>query len=68
MLVLAGMYSARSGWMDREMAVARRIGRPIIGIEPWGNERLPQVVQANANEIVGWSTSTIVEAIRRWVR
>lgn len=54
--------------MDREMAVARRIGRPIIGIEPWGNERLPQVVQANANEIVGWSTSTIVEAIRRWVR
>lgn len=68
MLVLAGMYSARSGWMDWEMAFARRLGKPIIGIIPWGNERLPQVVQDNADEMVGWNTSTIVDAIRRWSR
>ena len=65
MLVLAGMYSARSGWMDWEMAFARRIGKSIIGIKPWGNVQLPVVVQNNANEIVGWNTSTIVDAIRR---
>lgn len=64
MLVLAGMYSARSGWMDWEMAFARRIGQSIIGIKPWGNTRIPSVVQRNASEIVGWNTDSIVGAIR----
>lgn len=65
MLVLAGMYTARSEWMDWEMEFARRIGQPIIGIKPRGNSRIPSVVQVNAAEIVGWNTSTIVGAIRR---
>lgn len=66
MLVLAGMYSARSGWMDWEMAFARRIGKSIIGVKPWGNAQLPVVVQKNADEIVGWNTDSIVSAIRRY--
>jgi len=66
MLVLAGMYSARSGWMDWEMAFARRIGQAIVGVRPWGNVQLPVVVQRNADEIVGWSTSSVVDAIRRY--
>lgn len=66
MLVLAGMYSARSGWMDWEMTFGRRIGQPIIGIKPWGNVRLPTVVQRNAREIVGWNTDRIVAAIRAY--
>jgi hypothetical protein len=64
MLVLAGMYTARSRWMDWEMEFARRIGKPIIGIRPWGNVQLPVVVQNNATEIVGWNTDSIVNAIR----
>ena len=66
MLVLAGMYTARSEWMDWEMAFARHIGKPIIGVKPWGNVQLPVVVQRNADEIVGWNTDTIVAAIRRY--
>ncbi|MGH7581639.1 MAG: TIR domain-containing protein [Gemmatimonadales bacterium] len=65
MLVLAGMYTARSRWMDWEMAFARRIGKSIIGVRPWGNVQLPVVVQRNATEIVGWNTDTIVGAVRR---
>jgi hypothetical protein len=64
-LVLAGMYSVRSGAMDWEMQFARRIGKPIIGIRPWGNVQLPVVVQRNAREIVGWNSNSIVDAIRR---
>jgi len=64
MLVLAGMYTAHSGWMDWEMAFAWRIGQSIIGIKPWGNLQLPVVVQNNAVEIVGWNTESIVSAIR----
>jgi hypothetical protein len=40
MLVLAGMYTARSRWMDWEMTFARRIGKPILGIAPWGEPSL----------------------------
>ncbi len=66
MVVLAGMYSARSGWMDWEMEFARRIGKSIIGIKPWGNVQLPLVVQNNADEIVGWNSDSIVGAIRQY--
>jgi len=64
MLVLAGMYTARSAWMDWEMAFARRIGTHIIGVRPWGNVQAPVIVQRNAAEIVGWNMTTIVAAIR----
>lgn len=65
MLVLAGMYTARSNWMDWEMDFARRIGKSIVGIRPWGNVQVPVVVQNNADEIVGWNTGSIADAIRR---
>ena len=64
LLVLAGMYTARSTWMDWELAFARRIGKPIIGVKPWGNVQLPVVVQRSADEIVAWNTAAIVGAIR----
>ena len=41
MLVLAGMYSARSDSMDWEIAFARRIGKGIIGSRPWGERSTP---------------------------
>ena len=66
MIVLAGMYSARSGWMDWEMNFARRIGKAIIGIRPRGNLHLPIVVQKNADIMVGWNTASIVAAIRHY--
>ena len=65
-LVLAGMYAVRSGAMDWEMQFARRIGKSIIGVKPWGNVQLPAGVQRNATEIVGWNASSIVNAIRRY--
>src|SRR5262245_1759150 len=53
-LILAGMYAAHSDWIEFELTFARRIGRPIIGICPWGAERMPVAVQDAATTIVGW--------------
>ena len=64
-LILSGMYVAHSDWILYEINFARRIGRPIIGIKPWGNVAMPVAVQNGADEIVGWSSSSIVDAIRR---
>lgn len=63
-LILSGMYVAHSDWIEFEIDFAARIGRPIIGIRPWGSERVPAAVQNAATEIVGWNTDAIVRAIR----
>jgi hypothetical protein len=64
-LILSGMYVSQSDWIQYEINFARRIGRPIIGIRPWGSTQLPIAVQKGADEIVGWNSESIVGAIRR---
>jgi hypothetical protein len=63
-VILAGMYVAHSDWIDFEIEFSRRIGRPIIGITPWGAHRTPDAVSRAAVEMVGWNTDSIVRAIR----
>jgi hypothetical protein len=64
-LILAGMYAAHSDWIEWELTFARRVGRPIIGIQPWDSERVPLSIQNAATEIAGWNSASIVSAIRR---
>ncbi len=64
-LVIAGMYAAHRFWMDKEIGFAQSYNKPIIGVIPWGQERIPQSVQFAAHEMVGWNTDSIVDAIRR---
>lgn len=63
-VILGGMYAAHSDWIEFEVDFARRIGRPIIGVQPHGNTRMPLIVQNNATRIVGWQAGSIVDAIR----
>lgn len=65
-LILAGMYSMRSEWIDFELSFARRIGRPIIGVRPWGAQRLPVAIQSAAIDVVGWNGASIVNAVRQY--
>lgn len=66
-LIMAGVYSSYSKWINKEIIIANRSFRepkPIIGIKPWGQINTSSVVQNNAVEIVGWNTESIVRAIR----
>lgn len=65
-LILAGVYSTYSKWINKEIAIAKKYGKPIIAIEPWGSERTSKVVKENASEIVKWQASSIANAIRYW--
>jgi hypothetical protein len=65
-IILAGMYVSHSDWIQYEINFARRIGRPIIGIRPWGSTLTPKAVQDGADEIVGWNRDSIVAAVRKW--
>lgn len=65
-LILAGMYAAHSRWIDVEIGLADEYSKPMVGVRPWGQERVPQAVQDHVKELVGWSTDSIVEAVRNW--
>ena len=64
-LIISGMYVSHREWIQHEIDLAVRYEKPIIGILPWGSQRIPSVVTDAATEIVGWRTDSIVSAIRR---
>ncbi len=63
-IILAGMYVAHSEWIQFEIDVAKALNKPILGILPWGQERIPVAVANASNKMVGWNTATIIEGIR----
>ncbi|UHQ99290.1 TIR domain-containing protein (plasmid) [Natrinema zhouii] len=64
-VVVAGMYVSHSEWIEEEIEIADHFEKPIIGVRPNGNERLPAVVTEAADEIVGWRQQSIVDAIAK---
>lgn len=66
-LILAGVYATYSKWINEEIKLAKSYNpaKKIIAIAPWGAERMSTTVRMNADEIVRWSTNSIVDAIRR---
>lgn len=63
-LILAGVYSSYSKWMDKEIEIAQNLNKPILAIEPWGSEKTSVKVKNSADRIVKWNTASIVNAIR----
>lgn len=66
LVVIAGMYDKHREWVQTEMDLAREYATPIIGVTPWGQERIPIEVQRTAREIVGCTTNSIIAAIKRY--
>ncbi|WP_273837295.1 TIR domain-containing protein [Guptibacillus sedimenti] len=64
-LIVSGMYYGHSKWIMKEIEIAQNMNKPIIAIRPRGQQRTPTPVQLAAKEVVGWSTSSIVQAIRQ---
>jgi hypothetical protein len=65
-IILAGVYSTYSNWINKEIAIAKADYRkPIIAVEPWASEKTSRIVKDNADEIVKWQSQSIVDAIRR---
>lgn len=64
-LVISGMYANHRQWMQAEIEYAQFYSKPIVGIRPWGQQRVPTEVQGAAYAMVGWNTQSIVSAIRQ---
>lgn len=66
-LILAGVYSTYSTWINYEIDIAKNgfiNKKPIIAIEPWGSERTSSVVKGAAEIVVKWNSSAIITAIQ----
>lgn len=64
-VMLAGVYSTHSKWINKEIEIAKLIySKPLIAVEPWGSERTSTIVKNNADAVVKWNSASIVGAIR----
>jgi MTH538 TIR-like domain (DUF1863) len=64
-LVISGIYVSHRTWIQFEIDLSDKYEKPIVGIQPWGSTNTPEAVTRSAIEVVGWNTSSIVDAIRR---
>ena len=64
-IILAGVYSTYSKWINIEIELAKEMGKKIIAVQPWGANRTSDIVKKSADEIVAWNPSSIVSAIKR---
>lgn len=68
-LIMAGVYSTHSKWINHEINIAKTkfaTPKPIIAVRPWAQTNVSTVVSNASDEMVGWNTESIVSAIRRW--
>jgi hypothetical protein len=63
-LIMAGMYSTYSKWINKEIEIARRMNKVIIAVKPFGAERISTVVRQAAHAECAWNTNSIISAIR----
>lgn len=65
-LVLAGVYSSYSKWIEKEIEISKDYpySKKIIAIEPWGSEKTSKIVKDNAHKVVKWNSSSIINAIK----
>ncbi|WP_134683624.1 TIR domain-containing protein [Brevibacillus migulae] len=66
-IILAGVYSTYSNWINKEIDIAKNgfaQVKPIIAVEPWGSEKTSKIVKDNANQIVKWQSNSIINAIK----
>jgi hypothetical protein len=67
-VIPAGMYANYSKWIQKEIDGAVAYGKPILAVNPWGQERKSSVVQTAANRSVGWNSQTVVDGIWKLYR
>ncbi|WP_044783216.1 TIR domain-containing protein [Bacillus thuringiensis] len=66
-IILAGVYSTYSKWINKEIEIAKvGFSKPkrIIAIEPWASEKTSKVVKDNADIIVKWNSKSLIKAIK----
>ena len=62
-VIPSGMYAAHRKWIQKEIEGAVQFGKPILVVNPHGQERKASVVMNNASKIVGWNKKPVINGI-----
>lgn len=63
-VIIGGMWTNYSDWIQFEMNFAKEINKPILGVRPRGAKMMPAAVTIKADHIVNWNADSIVAGIR----
>lgn len=63
-IIIGGMWTNHSDWIQFEIDFAKKIGKPILGVRPRSAKVIPAAVAAAADALVNWNTESIVAGIR----
>lgn len=66
-VIMAGVYSTYSKWINIEIELAQEMGKKILAVEPWASEKTSKTVKDAADKIVGWNSKSIVAGIESLV-
>jgi hypothetical protein len=62
-VIPTGMYANYSKWIGKEIVGAQFYKKPILAVDPWGQQRRSSVVANSATKIVGWNKESVVAGV-----
>lgn len=62
-VIPSGMYAAYSKWIQKEIDGAKQYNKPILAVNPWGQQKKAGVVLSNADIGIGWNKQPLINAI-----
>jgi len=62
-VIPTGMYANYSKWIGKEISGSNLYGKPILGVNPWGQLRNSSVVAKAAKKTVGWNKQSVIDGI-----
>lgn len=65
-IIIAGMYASQENrrWINLEIEIAQKYGKPILAIKPRGNQRTPIKIQEVADKLVNWNSTSVINGIK----
>lgn len=66
-VLLTSVYAVKSArkWVDLEVAMARRHGKPIVGLPAFTDTEVPADIRSMVSAIAPWDVTALVETFER---
>jgi len=62
-VIPSGMYASYSKWIKKEIEGSKSFEKPILAVNPHGQERKAGIVLDNADDAVGWNKIPVINGI-----
>ncbi len=62
-VIPSGMYASYSKWIKKEIEGSKAYNKPILAVNPFGQQKKSGVVLDNADEAVEWNKKPVINAI-----